>query len=386
MRLSSIGFPREGSQRDRLVDALKGYAILLVVFGHCLELADAGVMVPNISLRHHLFALIYAFHMPLFMFLSGYVMFSKRVSVRRSFLRLIVPFFTWQMVRFVATVHVANRFFSYMWNGVYGMENALWFLWALFLCYLLLIPVQWAGRRWKYGEEAGFLVVFVLINLLVFHTISGVDLRHFGLPQAAYFFPFFAFGYLARKNMPRIQCLSRQVKVYGLATAAGLFAFVFAYAYWKVDLVAQVPISTLVERPLFFLTRYGLPVLGILASVGLVLLLRSIRAGWLLAALAWLGLVTLDLYASHGILMLVSFGTGWVKVLSGFAAAMVLGLGLTYILLRNSRYLSYPFLGRSFIDGPRYRLGLMPSGEKRSAEAADEREAVEAEEPEAEGA
>lgn len=360
LELSAIGFPREGSGRDRIVDALKGYAILLVVLGHCLELADPGVMVPNASFRHHLFALIYAFHMPLFMFLSGYVMFKKRVNVGRSFLRLIVPFLVWQAVRFVATVHEWGEFGAYMWNGIYDMQNALWFLWALFICHLLLMGVQRAPGRWKYGEELGFAVAFLAVNLLVFHTILGVDLRHFGLPQAAYLFAFFALGYLARKYLAVALKWSARARAYALAAATGVFVTVFAYAYWNVDLVAPVPISDAFARPTFFLVRYCLPVLGILASVGLVLLIRRMNLGSLIAALAWMGLVTLDLYASHGILMLVSFGDGWVKVTSGFIAALGLGLALTYVLLRNSRYLSYPFLGRSFLNGPRYRLRLAP--------------------------
>ncbi|MBN1288760.1 MAG: hypothetical protein JXA49_03880, partial [Actinobacteria bacterium] len=51
--VKAIGFPYYNSGRDLRIDALKAIAILLVVLGHSLEIADPGVFVPNPSLRHH---------------------------------------------------------------------------------------------------------------------------------------------------------------------------------------------------------------------------------------------------------------------------------------------------------------------------------------------
>ncbi|MBN1288771.1 MAG: hypothetical protein JXA49_03935, partial [Actinobacteria bacterium] len=53
LNFKAIGFPEKGSKRDLGIDTLKGLAILLVVLGHSLEIADPGVFVPNPSLRHH---------------------------------------------------------------------------------------------------------------------------------------------------------------------------------------------------------------------------------------------------------------------------------------------------------------------------------------------
>ena len=73
----------------RWVDQAKGIGILLVVVGHAL--VDRNVFMP-------LFRLIYAFHMPLFFFLSGYV-WSSKVSacslynvLERNFKNLLVPY------------------------------------------------------------------------------------------------------------------------------------------------------------------------------------------------------------------------------------------------------------------------------------------------------
>ena len=361
MRLSAIGFPGAGGSRDREIDALKGFAILLVVFGHCLELADAGVFVPNASLRHHLFTMIYSFHMQLFIFLSGYVMFKRSVRVGKSFVRLMVPFFSWLFVTFIITSHALSRFGDYMWKGAYLMENALWFLWALFFCYMLLIPVQYVGKRWKYGEEVGFLVVFLLINALQIHAFFGLRTYTFGLVQVQYFFGFFAIGYLVKKHRSTIDRMGRSVKISILTASCVLFIALFFATYYRLrNVMIPLSLADLYRTPMIYLVRYALPLLAILASFALVKAVRALKGEALIATFAWLGLATLDIYASHGLLIHVSFGAGWIRVMSGFLAALVLGLALTYVVLRNYKPLSYTFLGRSYETGPRYRLWREP--------------------------
>ncbi len=64
------------AKRDSFFDALKGVLIFLVVLGHMLELnkatSDTSVV---------LWDFIYLFHMPLFIFVSGY--FSKNINFEK---------------------------------------------------------------------------------------------------------------------------------------------------------------------------------------------------------------------------------------------------------------------------------------------------------------
>ena len=57
-------------ERNQYFDNLKGFLIILVIIGNSLELAN-----PEVVNVHFLILLLYVFHMPLFVFLSGY--FSK---------------------------------------------------------------------------------------------------------------------------------------------------------------------------------------------------------------------------------------------------------------------------------------------------------------------
>lgn len=58
--------------RNKLIDALKGYACLLVVFGHVIiGIRTSGAPVPAFMETAERF--IWSFHIDLFMFLSGFV-------------------------------------------------------------------------------------------------------------------------------------------------------------------------------------------------------------------------------------------------------------------------------------------------------------------------
>ena len=59
--------------RNQCVDGLKGFAILLVVLGHCVQYGLGEVNFNNENyFEYPIFKFIYSFHMPLFMLVSGY--------------------------------------------------------------------------------------------------------------------------------------------------------------------------------------------------------------------------------------------------------------------------------------------------------------------------
>lgn len=83
--------PQYDPKRYLIVDELKGFAIFLVVLAHVIQRNTLTY------LDNPIFLIIKSFHMPLFMFLSGYVAFGrigqKPEWLKKKFLLLIVPFF-----------------------------------------------------------------------------------------------------------------------------------------------------------------------------------------------------------------------------------------------------------------------------------------------------
>lgn len=60
------------SKRLLWADSLKGWLMILVVFGHAMQ-----AVMPDGCFHNHLWNMIYSFHMPAFMTVSGY--FAYRV-------------------------------------------------------------------------------------------------------------------------------------------------------------------------------------------------------------------------------------------------------------------------------------------------------------------
>lgn len=62
------------TQRSGYIDSLKGFGILCVVLGHVVNsYLSAGAYPKASTLMYRVFNIIYAFHMPLFMTISGFL-------------------------------------------------------------------------------------------------------------------------------------------------------------------------------------------------------------------------------------------------------------------------------------------------------------------------
>ena len=66
-------------ERIELIDYLKGYAIILVVLGHVIVFSN-----PTEFTQSQLFTFVYSFHMPLLLFLSGYLVCQKPIGSKSS--------------------------------------------------------------------------------------------------------------------------------------------------------------------------------------------------------------------------------------------------------------------------------------------------------------
>ncbi len=61
----------EFNERNATLDCVKGLAIFLVVWGHCIQFLFSDVS--QSYFQNPVFKFIYTFHMPLFMAVSGYL-------------------------------------------------------------------------------------------------------------------------------------------------------------------------------------------------------------------------------------------------------------------------------------------------------------------------
>lgn len=121
-------------ERDKKIDVLKGIAIYLVVMGHVIawffkDFSANSNLLPTNTMA--LWNFIYSFHMPLFVFLSGYVFMNpqKRYSIKHIAKRCVtymIPFTTMGVL-------------LYCWRG--GKLDNYWYFRSLVEFSLLLFVI-----------------------------------------------------------------------------------------------------------------------------------------------------------------------------------------------------------------------------------------------------
>ena len=190
------------------LDLIKGFAILLVVIGHIADPGQSPLIIGS-ELYFKLKYLIYSFHMPLFMAVSGMIFFytfksfknsnDYLVYVLKKVERLLLPFFIMGVIIIIGKV-VVGRFIhinnftdstsfldSVLTLFLRPMESSsrsLWFLYVLFEYYLVfpLLILLFFNR----------LYVLVILGLVLY--ILHPTNNFLALNQFFTYFLFFALG------------------------------------------------------------------------------------------------------------------------------------------------------------------------------------------------
>lgn len=183
--------------RIDFVDLLKGWTIFLVVVGHAIQYFSADYD------QNFFFRLIYAFHMPLFMFLGGYLTRLETSTgpeyIRKKLSQLVVPFIFWVPVSYLAVKFIQQpspnltTFTSFIWQILRNPDaGGLWFLIVLFECHLMLVLLRPLLMRSPLIATA--FVVFGL-NLLIMMFPSS---NWLGLGLLRWYLLYFFAGVLVR--------------------------------------------------------------------------------------------------------------------------------------------------------------------------------------------
>lgn len=161
-------------QRDYLFDNYKALLILLVVTGHFVELAsDENLLMECVKW------LIFAFHMPAFVFISGY--FSKKKPKLKSLVqKLIVPYLVFEVLYYLLYTYVIHK------------ETQLWLLYPKFTLWYLMALFVWKLVTPLVMKIPGHLILSVAAGLWV--GASGLDDNFLTLPRMIVFYPFFLLG------------------------------------------------------------------------------------------------------------------------------------------------------------------------------------------------
>ncbi len=153
-------------KRINLWDNIKGILIVLVVLGHCLWEFS------NISIVNDILRFIYLFHMPVFVFVSGY--FGTKKSSPLGIARLIFAYFI----------------FNSLTGILYGYSNVLI---PLYSYWYILALILWRLTADKIDKIKHSVVVTLVIGLLI-GFIPGID-NTLAFQRFIAFYPFYIAGY-----------------------------------------------------------------------------------------------------------------------------------------------------------------------------------------------
>lgn len=235
--MNVITAPPAARTRRLDLDRAKGLAILIVVFGHIV----ATTPPPGVEWWDTLRYAIYRFHMPFFLYLSGYAAWLSgaiRTPDRdlpsfawRRAKRLLVPFLLLGVVvlagKLIAErfVHVDNQpsgLLGGLRDLVITTEHSpatfIWFLWVLFLCSVAAPPA------WRRIGTAGLLVASLVLMATGLPAVFYLD-------RFARHAVFFAVGVAVAQHEARL--LPRFAGAQPLWWALFLLSLGFAALDWR---------------------------------------------------------------------------------------------------------------------------------------------------------
>ncbi len=171
-------------ERDNRIDSLKGVLISFVVLGHCLLWGGQKSSVAN---------WIYLFHMPFFVFLSGYLSHADSRSYWKGVLAIAESYIVYQLIKSVLYFYSPIAL-------VTTPASMMWYLFALMIwrCLYYIWNVIFKQVPKKTRNRLNIVVAVVLVGLgLAVGMVCPIG-KTFALSRMIVFFPFFWLGTMAQ--------------------------------------------------------------------------------------------------------------------------------------------------------------------------------------------
>ena len=296
--------------RDTSVDTAVGILILLVVFSHAIgELGEQ----PKEVLNQWLFM----FHMPVFVFLSGYLTRrSSSWSPKQLALRLLVPFAIFQVIHLVAEPLETGEF------SASAPLIPAWTTWYLLTLFFWRLASPWLTR-------IPALVPVTVAVSLVAGLVPALG-QELSLARTLGFLPFFALGLVWREEwFAQLRTRAGRLAAVGAFAVAGVIAFltesrVSRTVYYFHEDYADLDVTN--AQGLFL--RAGILGMGLMLTLAFVAL-----TGWSSKALARIGAASLIVYLLHPIALYPIKGVGYSDALPELAWLGIIAAGTVLFAL-----------------------------------------------------
>lgn len=273
-------------KRNYLIDNLKVILIFLVVLGHTIEY----YINQNYILRG-IYVYIYIFHMPLFIYISGYLSKKNLKSVNGIIKKLILPYLFFNTMWYICVYLVTGEnMFSIFYPG--------WTLWYLISLFFWRVSVI-------YITKIKFIIpISFIVGLLIGLDKTGENFL--SLSRTIVFLPFFLMGYYTKeKFLKNISSINKGIGI----IIIGIFLLISMYiakeqiVNYKFLYNSHGYSSNNLSIYNGILFRFILYILSIILSIGVIILTPSRKVFY-----SKFGKNTMNVYLFHIYLVAIVLG------------------------------------------------------------------------------
>ncbi|WP_353427818.1 acyltransferase family protein [Polynucleobacter sp. MWH-UH19D] len=302
--------------RNQLFDFYKGVAIILVVTGHTFQY----IIYPNNFDESLGFRLIYSFHMPLFVFISGMISSywilefklladlknNLHLAIQRftkSCIRLILPFISWTIFKYFY-YHMDVGILNYLYLTFQQPDESLWFLPCIFMCILFwvfaqiliasLIRIQALRRLFqRYLTSPSRQMAYQFIFILLIWLIVKNHLPHAMGDLLKNFFIYFFLGVVTSQS-PMLQN-GKWKRIIPYA------AFILLAPLWHRNTVNHLPTSihNLLSQSITKFYPLVIALSGSFAALDMSKILYEANLPLINKMVEYCGKISLGIYAIH---------------------------------------------------------------------------------------
>ncbi len=320
------------NKRVVLYDIVKGIAIYLVVLGHSIQYIDELGWQTDMMERY-----IYAFHMPLFIFVSGYFFYpsvrkySFKDYLRKKFLNILLPSISVGICTIImeSSLKIIKSRSIIFWFPENWEYFGLWFLTLLFV--ILVI---------------GKLIAMTNINMV--HAFSVLVIIAYFLPdkvlmanQLRCLLPFFVLGMIMKIMSIR--------KVPSWLSLLAFVVFVFGGQFYRFEHSMYFFSRDNENYLLVYIYRVVIGLSGIISTFTLCVYLTNFKN--VSKFLSLIGQTTLPIYAIHvfffSVFVHLHIHIDNTILILAFSVLLLIISYFIYVFTNSQKYISLFFYGRS---------------------------------------
>jgi fucose 4-O-acetylase-like acetyltransferase len=326
--------------RSHTIDIVKGMGIILVVLAHAIGKNDTDAL---LYFNNGLFNVISSFFMPMFMIVSGYLVYNRVGDwnwCKRHIIKWIPPIIIFTVIYWLS----ANYFFGLTdFFGLYGIGFidyiyhviksgfsgiVLWYLWTVILCYPITHLLEQSRNKLK--------IPFIFVVLLFAVVINLVPITAFGLFVVKWYGMFFLLGYTLHHY--KLNGKLAYISLVAFPLCVYLFNWMIPYQnseYGCFGLGAIIPAMSNGYAWLIGL----MTLMALLGSAFIYSIATLIKWKPLSNLFSYLGTISIGIYLIH-IIFVGVVSNYWLATLLVIIISVVL-----YEILRRSSYINFLLFG-----------------------------------------